>query len=75
MPTPENRTAIVIDTSPDLRGQFLAAGIQRLDAVIFTHEHADQSHGIDDLRAIAYRMRKQIPTYMDQNTKGRPTDY
>jgi len=37
--------------------------------VLFTHEHADQSHGIDDLRAIAYRMRTQIPTYMDQNTK------
>ena len=45
MPAPENRTAIVIDTSPDLREQFLAADIKRLDAVVFTHEHADQSHG------------------------------
>jgi len=70
MPAPENRTAIVIDTSPDLREQFLAANIKRLDAVVFTHEHADQSHGIDDLRAVAYRMRTQIPTYMDQNTKN-----
>ncbi len=69
MPPPQNRTAVIIDTSPDLREQFLSADIQRLDAVLFTHEHADQSHGIDDLRAIAYRMRKQIPTYMDQNTK------
>ena len=69
MPAPEDRTAIVIDTSPDLREQFLAANIKRLDAVVFTHEHADQSHGIDDLRAIAYRMQSQIPTYMDQNTK------
>lgn len=70
MPSPENRTAIVVDTSPDLREQFLAADIKRLDAVVFTHEHADQSHGIDDLRAIAYRMQTQIPTYMDQNTKA-----
>lgn len=69
MPEPDNRTAVVIDTSPDLREQFLAAHIQRLDGVVFTHEHADQSHGIDDLRAIAYRMQTQIPTYMDQNTK------
>ena len=69
MPSPDLRTSIVIDTSPDLREQFLKAEIERLDAVLFTHEHADQSHGIDDLRAIAYRMRAQIPTYMDQNTK------
>ena len=69
MPEPEKRTAVVIDTSPDLREQLLAAKIQRLDAVVFTHEHADQSHGIDDLRALAYRMQTQIPTYMDQNTK------
>jgi len=69
MPPAKERTSVVIDTSPDLREQFLAANIKRLDAVLFTHEHADQSHGIDDLRAIAYRMRTQIPTYMDQNTK------
>lgn len=66
----EQRTCVLIDTSPDLREQCLAADIQRLDAVLFTHEHADQSHGIDDLRAIAYRMRTQIPTYMDAHTKS-----
>lgn len=67
-PTHE-RTTILIDTSPDLREQFLASDVKRLDAVFYTHEHADQTHGIDDLRALAYRMRKQIPTYMDETTK------
>lgn len=43
-------TAILIDASPDLRMQLLDAGIDRLDAVLFTHEHADHCHGIDDLR-------------------------
>jgi len=62
-------TNILIDTSPDLRVQLLRHNIQHLDAVFYTHDHADQSHGIDDLRAIAYRMRAQIPTYMDSFTK------
>ena len=60
---------MLIDTSPDLREQALTAGIQRLDALLYTHDHADQSHGIDDLRALAYRMRKQIPTYMDAHSQ------
>jgi len=67
-PTSE-RTTILIDTSPDLREQFLAADVKRLDAVIYTHEHADQTHGLADLRALPYRIRKQIPIYMDENTK------
>jgi len=68
-PAVEDRTAILIDTSPDLRAQFLSNNIKRLDTVLYTHDHADQSHGIDDLRAIAYKMRKRIPTYMDVHTK------
>ena len=47
----------------------MKANVTRLDALLYTHDHADQSHGIDDLRAIAYRMRKRIPTYMDAHTK------
>lgn len=66
----EGTTTILIDTSPDLREQLLKAEVKRLDAVLYTHDHADQTHGIDDLRAIAYRMRTQIPTYMDAHTKA-----
>jgi phosphoribosyl 1,2-cyclic phosphate phosphodiesterase len=65
----EGTTSILIDTSPDLREQLLKAEVKRLDAVLFTHDHADQTHGIDDLRAIAYRMRTQIPVYMDAHTQ------
>jgi len=68
-PDPKACTTLLIDTSPDLRQQLLREGIKRLDAVFYTHDHADQSHGIDDLRAIAYRMRGQIPTYMDAHSK------
>lgn len=66
----DETTAVLIDTSPDLRQQLIRAEVKRLDAVFYTHDHADQSHGIDDLRAIAYRMRRRIPTYMDAHTKA-----
>jgi phosphoribosyl 1,2-cyclic phosphate phosphodiesterase len=67
---PDSRTRIIIDTSPDLREQLLSIDAKRVDAVLFTHEHADQTHGIDDLRALAYRMRNRIPTFMDAPTKA-----
>ncbi|WP_033924653.1 MBL fold metallo-hydrolase [Sphingomonas sp. 35-24ZXX] len=54
---------ILIDTSPDLRQQLLACDIGALDAVIWTHDHADHSHGIDDLRALYHRSRKPLPGY------------
>ena len=69
IPPVKERTAVLIDTSPDLREQFLKANIKRIDALLYTHDHADQSHGIDDLRAIAYKARERIPTYMDAHTK------
>ena len=68
-PHPKACTNILIDTAPDLRVQLLREDIRHLDAVFYTHDHADQCHGMDDLRAIAYRMRAQIPTYMDVDTK------
>jgi len=68
-PPQSEQTHVLVDTSPDLREQFLSAGIKLLDAVLYTHDHADQCHGIDDLRAIAYGMRKRIPTYMDAVTQ------
>lgn len=66
--TPESKTTVLIDTSPDMREQLLAAEVTRLDAVVFTHDHADQTHGIDDVRALAIRHRKQINAYMDDAT-------
>lgn len=57
-------TRLLIDTSPDLRFQMLRESVTRLDGVAFTHDHADQSHGIDDLRAIVYRRHAKLPAYM-----------
>jgi phosphoribosyl 1,2-cyclic phosphate phosphodiesterase len=56
---------VLVDTSPDLREQLLDACVARLDAVLITHDHADQLHGIDDLRTIAYLMRKRIDVFSD----------
>ena len=61
-------TRVVIDTSPDFRAQMLSAGVRRIDAVAITHDHADQTHGIDDLRAFAYLQRQRIPVWMDGAT-------
>ncbi len=61
-------TLLLVDTAPDMREQLLAARIDRLDAVLLTHEHADQCHGIDDLRAIVIRDRRRMPVHMDAYT-------
>ena len=61
-------TRIVIDTSPDLREQLIDAEVDHIDAVFLTHEHADQTHGMDDLRSVVIHMRKRIPVYMNQST-------
>jgi phosphoribosyl 1,2-cyclic phosphate phosphodiesterase len=65
---PEHWTTAVIDTSPEFRQQTAAAGTRRIDAVLLTHDHADQVHGIDDIRAFAQRQRARIPTYADAAT-------
>ena len=60
---------LLIDTSPDLRAQLLAANVRRIDAVLYTHDHADHVHGVDDLRTV-YRLmdRRQIAAYGDTVT-------
>ncbi|NNE41042.1 MAG: MBL fold metallo-hydrolase [Marinicaulis sp.] len=65
-----DKTNVLIDTSPDMREQLLAAQCAALDAVLFTHDHADQCHGIDDLRVFALNMRKRMPVYLDEETSG-----
>ena len=62
------RSRIVIDTSPDLREQLIDADVDHIDAVFLTHEHADQTHGIDDLRSVVLHQRRRIPVYLNQST-------
>jgi phosphoribosyl 1,2-cyclic phosphate phosphodiesterase len=61
-------TRILVDTSPDLREQLLDAEVDWLDAVLYTHEHADHTHGIDDLRALFIAQRHRIDVYLDEHT-------
>ena len=67
-------TRIVIDTSPDFRQQMLNANVDRIDAVLYTHPHADHVHGIDDLRGYALAQRERITIYADQQTNARLYD-
>jgi len=61
-------TRILVDTSPDLREQLLDAEVDRIDAVLFTHAHADHTHGVDDLRALTFRTGGPIPAFADATT-------
>ena len=63
------RTTILVDTPPDLREQLLEVRLSALDGVLYTHDHADHTHGIDDLRMVAYAMRKRIICHMDGVTR------
>ena len=61
-------TRVLVDTGPDLRGQLLDADVTWLDAVLYTHEHADHTHGIDDLRGLFLRGRRRLDAYADDAT-------
>jgi phosphoribosyl 1,2-cyclic phosphate phosphodiesterase len=62
------RTRFLIDTPPELRLQLVAAGVDRVDAVLYTHAHADHVHGIDDLRALSVRQATALPAYGSRDT-------
>jgi phosphoribosyl 1,2-cyclic phosphate phosphodiesterase len=64
----EGGTVLLIDTSPDCRAQLLDANVKRLDAVLYTHPHADHLHGIDELRGINRLMRRPVPIWANAAT-------
>jgi phosphoribosyl 1,2-cyclic phosphate phosphodiesterase len=66
---PERWTTAIVDAAPEFRQQTAAAGAKRLDALLMTHDHADQAHGIDDIRAFAMRQRARIPCHADAATE------
>lgn len=64
-------TRILVDTGPDMRTQLLAAEVDAIDAVLYTHAHADHLHGIDDLRAFWLNTRRVVPVHADDDTADR----
>lgn len=65
---PGGTTSVIVDTSPDLREQLIDAQVTHLDAVLFTHDHADHTHGIDDMRSLVLHMRKRVSAYANART-------
>ncbi|MDQ2859157.1 MAG: MBL fold metallo-hydrolase [Pseudomonadota bacterium] len=64
------QTTLVVDAAPEFRLQCAAAGVRRLDGLLLTHDHADQCHGIDDIRAFALNQRQCVPCWMDAATRA-----
>lgn len=67
---PAQQTTVLVDTSPEIRLQTAKAGVRRVDAVLLTHDHADQVHGLDDVRAFFLRQQARIPCWMDPVTEA-----
>lgn len=64
----QDDTTILIDTGPDLRQQLLAASVNHIDAVLYTHAHSDHTHGVNDLRPFSLQHKKPIDIYGDETT-------
>src|SRR3974390_217652 len=62
------QTRVLVDPGPDLRAQLLSADVTHVDGVLYTHEHADHIHGIDDLRALFIAHKKRVDVYADEPT-------
>ena len=67
--TDQGITRVLIDASPDLRVQLIDAGVAELDAVVFTHAHADHVHGLDDLRQVVYNIGRRLPVWANGATQ------
>lgn len=65
------KTTVLVDTGPDMREQMVRAGVAEIDAVVYTHAHADHLHGIDDLRGYSLTQKQRIPIYADAETMRR----
>ena len=63
---PDGETRVLVDTSPDMREQLLSANVGRLDSVLITHDHADQLHGLDDLRVVTMNMKRKLDLWSDR---------
>jgi phosphoribosyl 1,2-cyclic phosphate phosphodiesterase len=63
-------TTVLVDTPPDIREQLLGVRVVTLDGVLFTHDHADHTHGIDDLRGVFFNARRRIDVYADARTRA-----
>lgn len=64
----EGGTTLLVDTSPDMREQLLRARVRQIDAILYTHAHADHTHGIDNIRSVNWLLGKPVPLYADQAT-------
>jgi len=63
-------TTVLVDTSPDLREQLLGVRAEAIDGVLYTHDHADHTHGIDDMRMVAYAMKQRVEAWADAPTRA-----
>jgi len=68
---PAGKTTVLVDTTPDLRDQLISANVTWIDGVLYTHDHADHTHGIDDLRPIVIHNRRRVSVYMEEGTGER----